>query len=79
MSYGTLWCSLYLALHLYPYKVQITQQLKPADHQHRRYVEWLLEQQPADNDEAHFSLGVYVLMQKNCHIWVLRIPKPLGC
>ena len=32
-------------LQLYPYKFQLTQQLKPADHsQRRRYVEWVLEQ-----------------------------------
>ena len=31
-SYGTLWRILHLDLHLYPYKVQLTQQLKPADH-----------------------------------------------
>ena len=36
LSYGTLWRTLHLDLHLHPYKVQITQKLKPADHsQHR--------------------------------------------
>ena len=40
LSYGTLWLILHLDLHLHPYKVQFTQQLKPADHsQRRRYVE----------------------------------------
>ena len=32
LSYGTLWLSLHLDLHLRPYKVQLTQQMKPADH-----------------------------------------------
>ena len=32
LSYGTFWRILHLDLHLYPYKVQLTQQLKPADH-----------------------------------------------
>ena len=31
LSYGTLWRILHLDLHLYPYKVQLMQQLKPAD------------------------------------------------
>ena len=31
LSYGTLWSTLHLDLHLHPYKVQLTQQLKPAD------------------------------------------------
>ena len=36
LSYGTLWCILHLELHLSPYIVQQTQQLKSADHsQHR--------------------------------------------
>ena len=40
MSYLTLWRILHLDLHLHPYKVQLTQQLKPADHsQHRKYAE----------------------------------------
>ena len=39
-SYGTLLHILDLDLYIHPYKVQLTQQLKPADHtQHRRYVE----------------------------------------
>ena len=46
LSYDTLWCILYLDLQLHPYKVQLTQQLKLANHsQHPRYVKWLLEQQ----------------------------------
>ena len=30
-SHGTLWRSLHLELHLHSYKIQLTQQLKPAD------------------------------------------------
>ena len=66
-SYGTLWRILHLDLHLHPYKVQFTQQLKPADQlQRRRYMEWVLEQQAVNgnfsnkiffNAEAHFTLG----------------------
>ena len=56
--------------HIHPYKVQLMHQLKPADHsQHRRYVEWVLEQQTVDcnfsnkiffTDESHFTLVGYV-------------------
>ena len=39
LSYDTLWCILHLDLYLHPYKVQLTQQLNPAEHsQRRRYV-----------------------------------------
>jgi hypothetical protein len=84
LSYGTLWRILHLDLHLHPYKVQLTQQLKPADHsQRRRYVEWVLEQQAVDgdfsnkiffSDEAHFSLCGYVNKQ-NCRIWGSENPQ----
>ena len=30
LSYGTFWRILHLHLHLHPYKVQLTQQLKPS-------------------------------------------------
>ena len=43
LSYGTLWHIFHLNLHTHPYKVQLTQQLKPADNsQRRRYIEWWL-------------------------------------
>ena len=32
LSYGILWRILHLDRHLHPYKVQLTQQRKPADH-----------------------------------------------
>ena len=38
MIYGTLWRILHLDTHLRLYKVQLKQQLKPADHLRRRYV-----------------------------------------
>ena len=44
LSYGTLWHILHLDLHPNPYKVELMQQLKPADHsQSRRYVKRLLD------------------------------------
>ena len=40
LLFGTLWRILHLDLHLHPYKVQLTQKLKRADHsQRRRYGE----------------------------------------
>ena len=64
-------------MHLDPYKVQLTQQVKPADpSQHHIYVEWVLEQQMVDgtcsnkiflSDEAHFKIGGNVNKQ-NCRI-----------
>jgi len=84
MSYTSLWRILHLDLHLHPYKVQITQQLKPADHSRRhRYASWVLEQLTINtgfsnniffSDEAHFSLGGYVNKQ-NCRIWGSENPQ----
>ena len=74
LSYGTLWRILHLDLHLHPYKAQLMQQLKPADHSQRRsYVEWMLEQQAVNsnfsnkiffNDEAYFTLAGTLLIRK---------------
>jgi hypothetical protein len=68
---------LHLDLHLHPYKVQLTQELKPADHlQRRAFSNWVLEMQATDDDfcnkiilsdEAHFYLNGYVNKQ-NCRI-----------
>ena len=68
---------MHLNPYLHPYKVQLTQKLKLADHsQRRRYVEWVIEQQAVGrnfsnkiffSDEAHFPLVWYVNRQ-NCHI-----------
>ena len=78
LSNGTLWHTLHLDLHLQSFKVQLTQQLKPADYsQCRRYVESVLEQQAVYRNypdkiffrnAAHFGLGGYVNKQ-NCRIW----------
>ena len=63
LSYDTLWLILYLDIHTHSYKVQLMQQMKPADHsQCRRYVKWLLEQQAVD---ANFS---YKLFSARKHI-----------
>ena len=65
-------------LHMYPYKIQLTQELKPADHaKRRRFVDWILMRQQEDDnfskriifsDEAHFHLSGYV-NKENCRIW----------
>lgn len=71
-------------LHLYPYKVQLTQEIKPADHAQRRvFANWILQNQEADNnfskkilfsDEAHFHLDGYVNTH-NCRIWATENPR----
>jgi len=65
-------------LHMHPYKIQLTQQLKPADHaKRRRFADWILTRQQEDDnfskkiifcDEAHFHLSGYANKQ-NCRIW----------
>ena len=84
LSYCTLWRIVHLNLHLHSYKVQLTQQLKPANHsQRRRYFEWVLEQHAVDgnfsnkiffSDEAYFTLGGYVNKQI-CRIWSSEDPQ----
>ncbi|CAH2099714.1 unnamed protein product [Euphydryas editha] len=84
LFYGTLWRILHLDLHLHPYKIQLKQELKPADHAMRRtYADWVLEQQRLNDDfshriffsdEAHIMLGGYVNKQ-NCRIWGSENPK----
>ena len=67
LSYGTLWRISYLDLHLHPYKVQLTQQLKPGDHsQYRRYVGGNFPNKIFFSEEAHFTLGGYVNKQNCC-------------
>lgn len=71
-------------LHMYGYKIQLTQQLKTADHLKRReFVDWILERQEVDpdfpkkiifSDEAHFHLDGYVNKQ-NCRIWGTENPR----
>lgn len=86
LSYGTLWRILHLDLHLHPYKIQLTQELKPQDHRSRRaYADWVLEQQQLDadfskkilfSDEAYFHLSGYVNKQ-NCRIWGEENPQEI--
>ena len=72
---------MHLELHLHPYKIQLAQQLKPADHSHRRrYVEWVLEHQAVDGNYSNkiffsdFTLRGYVNKQ-NCSIWGSKNPQ----
>ena len=72
-----------LDLQLYPYKVQVTKQLKPANYlQHRTYVEWVLEQQAVGGNFSvknfssamkHISHSVDILVNKIVVFGVLRI------
>lgn len=74
-------------LRLHAYKIQLTQELKPRDHHHRRiFANWILEQTEFDDefckriifsDEAHFHLGVYVNKQ-NCRIWGRENPREIN-
>jgi len=71
-------------LHLRAYKIQLTQELQPADHAQRRtFANWILEHQQIDgdfskkiifSDEAHFQLNGYVNKQ-NCRIWGTENPQ----
>lgn len=73
-------------LRLHAYKIQLTQELKPRDHHHRRiFANWILEQTELDDefgnriifsDEAHFHLGGYVNKQ-NCRIWGRENPREI--
>ena len=85
LSYGILWQIYHLNLQLHPYKVQLTQQLKPVDHSIRRkYMEWVLEQQAIVSgkflnkiffsNEVHFTLTGYII-KKNCRIWGSEDPQ----
>lgn len=75
LSYSTTWRILRLDVGLHPYKIVLTQQLKPQDHLlHREFADWALEQLANDpdfgqkiifSDEAHFWLNGYVNKQ-NC-------------
>lgn len=71
-------------LHLHPYKIQLTQELKPRDHARRReFSDWLLGNVAVDadfwtklifSDEAHFQLNGFVNKQ-NCRIWGAENPR----
>lgn len=81
LSYSTTQRILTKDLHLHAYKIQITQELKPADHLKRRvFANWMREKD-ADfskkivfSDEAHFHLSGYVNKQ-NCRIWGSENPR----
>lgn len=81
ISTGTLQRILTKDLQLHAYKIQLTQQLLPGDHEQRReFTNWILEQ-PADfankiifSDEAHFHLDGFVNRQ-NCRIWGSENPR----
>lgn len=65
-------------LHLHPYKLQLTQELKAGDHgKHRQFVEWFQNMQINDadfprkiifSDEAHFHMSGFVNKQ-NFRLW----------
>ena len=84
LSQSTLWNILHKDLDMYPYKIQLVQELQPQDHGFRRsFVDWALENLAADpyfyrkivfSDEAHFSLNEFVNKQ-NCRIWSETNPK----
>ena len=75
LSQTTTWQILQLYLGTHPYKMVLTQQLKPQDYlKCREFADWALEQLAADADlgwkiifyvEAHFWLNGYVNKQ-NC-------------
>ena len=64
LSYDILWHILHLDLQLHPYKVQLAQQLKPADlSQCRRYVEFVLEKK-FSSAMKYISRSVDILINK---------------
>ncbi|CAK9834549.1 hypothetical protein ANTRET_LOCUS11064 [Anthophora retusa] len=78
LSATSTWRILRKDLGMHPYKIQLTQELKPQDHQARRtFTDWALQQLQTDpnfgekvifSDEAHFWLNGFVNKQ-NCRIW----------
>lgn len=82
----TTWRILRKDLALKAYKIQLTQELKPADHRQRRiFVDWVLQNKAVNNDfskriifsdEAHFHLDGYVNRQ-NCRIWGHENPREI--
>lgn len=83
LTYSTTQRILTKDLKLHPYKLQITQELKPRDHQQRRvFAEWIREQgvnfsmKIIFSDEAHFHVGGFV-NKHNCRIWGLENPREI--
>lgn len=64
---------------MHPYKIQLTQELKPTDRGKRRlFAEWIFSQLDADfairiifSDEAHFISQ----NKQNCRVWGTENPK----
>ena len=73
ISQTSTWRTLRKDLILHPYKIQLTQELKPNDHSfRRRFADWAIEQLEVDAnfgkkiifiDEAHFWLNGFVNKQ----------------
>jgi Helix-turn-helix domain (DUF4817) len=71
-------------LKMHAYKIQLIQELKPADHGKRhRFAQWVMARQTENenftkkiffSDEAHFHLSGYVNKQ-NCRIWGNENPR----
>lgn len=86
LSKTTTWRILRKDLGLHPYKIVLTQQLKPLDHRKRReFADWTLEQIETDpnfgqkiifSDEAHFWLDGYVNKQ-NGDFWCEYNPREI--
>lgn len=86
LSRMSTWRILHYDLHLHPYKVQLSQELKPNDHRLRReFASWALEHLEDDpdfgekiifSDESHFWLSGFVNKQ-NCRIWGDENPRDI--
>lgn len=71
-------------LHMFPFKIQLVQQLKPADYQHRLDYAIAFQQNAREDpafihnlimsDEAHFHLNGFVNRQ-NSRIWATENPR----
>lgn len=86
ISQTSLWRILRKDLGLRPYKIMLTQELKPMDHlQRRRFSDWALNKLETDpefhhkiifSDEAHFWLNGFVNKQ-NCRFWCEENPQEI--
>lgn len=81
ISRSTTWRILHKDLALKAYKVELVQELKPADHSQRRnFADFIIEhgaefaEKIIFSDEAHFHLNGYVNKQ-NCRIWASENPR----
>lgn len=86
LSETTLWRILHKDLGLHPYKIKLTQELKPLDHMKRRtFSNWALDMMEENeefhrkiifSDEAHFWLNGFVNKQ-NMRYWTGENPHVL--